>query len=523
MKQKTVAVVGAGLSGLATIKQLKDEGHNVICFEKSDDYGGVFNSLDSTYENLVLTVSNYFMAYSDFVPTEERFKFWTKKDYRAYLERYVHRFELLPCIKFAHGVNSISKTDDGWVIETENGGNTEQYEFDAVAICSGMFVHPKLPEINGLEDFEGETLHSQDYQNNDAFKGKNVMCVGMGESSSDVTSEISSVAKSCILSLRRYPAVAPKFVPFQKDEFFTIDVSWNTVRNFNNIPKFFHKQLTGKIFKQYRRSLNPDTRLRGEWIKKSGPPGNQVINKNERVFKHIVDGQVTPNMSGINRFEKNGVIFNDGKKANLDIVMFCTGYKIQFPYLKDGAPSDVRDLYLQMFNSEIGESLAFIGFARPQQGGVPTIAEMQARYFALMCSEKRELPSKAMQNASIASHTMHWEKEYSLTPKATGLVNYCHYMDLLASKIGCKPERPSLWKDPLLNLKLDYNPLWAAQYRLNGPHANHEEAKRFIKSFPNTFSWKKIAYLWCVKQILNLRKDNGRIGLLESKPEQSLV
>ena len=515
---KRIAVIGAGLSGLTTIKQLLDEGHDVVCFEKSGDYGGVFNKQDSSYDNLTLTVSNYFMAYSDFVPMEERYRSWSKQEYREYLERYVNRFDLLPTIQFNHSVTSLKKEGDQWFLTSQCDGKEHSEVFDSVAICRGMFVHKKLPQIKGMEDFEGEIFHSKDFQNASAFKGKRVLCVGMGESASDITSEISEVAKQCYLSLRRYPAVAPKFVPFQKDRFFTIDASWNTVRNFNNIPKFFHKQLTGGIFKQYLKSNNPDIRLRGEWIKKSGSPGSQVINKNERVFTHIVDGKVIPNLTGINRFNPSGVTFNDGTQIEIDAVMFCTGYEIKFPFLAGVEVSNVRDLYLQMFDTNVGDSLAFIGFARPQQGGVPAIAEMQARYFAQVCKGEKRLPGVAQQRHAIKSHTTHWESEYSITPKATGLVNYVHYMDLMAEKVGCLPQKPSFWKDPLLSIKLDYNPIFSAQYRLNGPHSRPDETKRFLKSFPNTFSWKWIAYLWIARGLLKLAKNNKRISLLSDAP-----
>ena len=74
--RKHIAVIGAGLSGITTIKQLVDEGHVVRCFEKSDNLGGVFSN-GQIYDDLHLTISNYFMAYSDFIPENERLKFWS--------------------------------------------------------------------------------------------------------------------------------------------------------------------------------------------------------------------------------------------------------------------------------------------------------------------------------------------------------------------------------------------------------------------------------------------------------------
>lgn len=68
--EKHIAVIGAGLSGITTVKQLLDEGHVVRCFEKSDNLGGVF-SKGQIYDDLHLTISNYFMAYSDCTPDKK--------------------------------------------------------------------------------------------------------------------------------------------------------------------------------------------------------------------------------------------------------------------------------------------------------------------------------------------------------------------------------------------------------------------------------------------------------------------
>jgi len=95
-----------------------------------------------------------------------------------------------------------------------------------------------------------------------------------------------------------------------------------------------------------------------------------------------------------------------------------------------------------MFLPEYGKSLAFIGFARPQQGGVPTISELQSRYFALLCSNKRALPSRREMNRVSKEEKKYWEKEFYITPHVLSLVNYCHYMESLAKLIGCAPKIP---------------------------------------------------------------------------------
>ncbi|MGL6161289.1 flavin-containing monooxygenase [Microbulbifer sp.] len=493
--KKCVAVIGAGLSGIAAIKQLTDEGHDVVCFERLDNLGGVF-SRNEIYDDLHLTISNYFMAYSDDVPSNERLKFWSKAEYREYLNSYVEKFNLEEKIKYSTEVTSVRQTPgaDSWEVEVSCNGEMERLEFDSVVVCSGHFQRPKIPEIEGLESFKGDVVHSKFYRDKNFYEGKRVLCVGMGESSADITSEISSVAKKCILSLRRYHAVAPRYMAFQEDTYFTIDTSWLTSRIVNRLPHRFHAGITKGIFRRYVNSRNPDLRIRGQWLMKSGPSFHQAVTKNERLFKPIADGKVTPNIGGIQRFDESGVIFKDGTREKIDAVVFCSGYKLEFPFL-DKQISDMRDLFKQMFIPEVGESLAFVGFVRPQQGGIPAIAEMQSRYLAQLYSDKTKLPPIPEQRQIIGQDAEHWRSEYRITPKVASLVNYCHYMDSLAELVGCMPRIPSLKEDLRLRVKLLHGPQFAAQYRLSGPHSMPEESRKFLLEFPNISSWRRIAYL----------------------------
>ncbi|ESP90848.1 NAD(P)-binding domain-containing protein [Pseudoalteromonas luteoviolacea] len=509
---KTIAVIGAGLSGIAAVKQLTDGGHQVTCFEKAESFGGVFAD-KKIYDDLHLTISNYFMAYSDYVPNHQKLKFWSKKEYINYLGEYIERFDIAKHIHYDHEVCCVQKQGDKWLVTYKNADTEQTKEFDMVAVCSGHFQKPKLPDLPGLDMYQGNIEHSNDYRDKHNYAGKRVLCVGLGESSADITSEISQVARKCILSLRRYPAVAPRYMAFQEDPYFTIDTSWLTSRIVNKLPHRYHGGITKGIFNKYVTSRNDHVRIRGEWLKKSGPSHHQAVTKNERLFRPIADGKVTPNIGGIERFEKNAVVFKDGTREEIDAVVFCTGYQLSFPFL-DVSIANMRDLYKQMFIPEMGHSLSFIGFVRPQQGGIPVIAEMQCRYLSKLASGEAQLPTLSEMHDVIKYDTKHWQTEYKITPHVASLVNYCHYMDSVAKLVGCMPQIPSLFKDPMLRVKLLHNPQFAAQYRLDGPNNMTHTAREFLLSFPNISSWPRIIHfevaLAAQKLLSRLRLDGLR-------------
>lgn len=110
---KTICVIGAGPSGLCTLKELLEEGHTVKCFEKYSKEGGAFyRSLNKggVYDSTILTISNYHMAFSSLPPEQgEGRRFWTNDEYSTYLRRFANHFSLFEHIHFNTEVIKVSK------------------------------------------------------------------------------------------------------------------------------------------------------------------------------------------------------------------------------------------------------------------------------------------------------------------------------------------------------------------------------------------------------------------------------
>jgi cation diffusion facilitator CzcD-associated flavoprotein CzcO len=117
--KKSVCVIGGGVSGLVAMKELLAEGHAVECFEKAASCGGAFSGKGSEsnriYESLYLTISNFYMAFSDF-PPKDGWKFWTGAEYLQYLLDYAKHFDLLRHIKFSTEVVKVEKVSISFVV-----------------------------------------------------------------------------------------------------------------------------------------------------------------------------------------------------------------------------------------------------------------------------------------------------------------------------------------------------------------------------------------------------------------------
>jgi dimethylaniline monooxygenase (N-oxide forming) len=138
-----------------------------------------------------------------------------------------------------------------------------------------------------------------------------------------------------------------------------------------------------------------------------------------------------------------------------------------------------RDLYEQMFHPDDDETLAFIGFARPQQGGVPAIAELQARYFAQLCSGTKRLPGRERRLGVTAAEAEYWRREYHITPHVAPLVNHCTYTDAMAERVGCKPVAPSCCATSSSTSKCGSGPSSARSFGCGGRTPTPRRRSRF--------------------------------------------
>ncbi|CAN9500627.1 unnamed protein product [Ophioblennius macclurei] len=212
-----VAVIGAGSSGLACVKSCVEEGLDPVCFERSDDIGGIWKFREShdsensrIYRSLVANTSKEMMCYSDFPMPADYPNYMHNSKVLQYYRLYAEHFNLLRYIKFQTSVKTVAQRQDfattgQWDIVTVNkDGEEEQHIFDAILVCSGHYNEPFLP-LSGLKGhgrFSGKCVHSTSYRDGDAFRGKRVVVVGIGNSGGDITVEISRAAEKTFLSTR---------------------------------------------------------------------------------------------------------------------------------------------------------------------------------------------------------------------------------------------------------------------------------------------------------------------------------
>jgi acyl-CoA reductase-like NAD-dependent aldehyde dehydrogenase/thioredoxin reductase len=499
--RKNVCVIGAGPSGLVATKELLDENHSVTCFEHSAVPGGMFRAgvaadEPGAYDSTMLTISNYMMTFSSFPPQDDERRFWSAAEYRQYLLDFIDEFELGRTIRYRTDVLSVAKDEsgEGYAVEVapvDDPTARTVHHFDAVVVSTGTHRVPNYIDLPGQDDFTGEITHSAHYRNAERFRGKRVLCIGIGETAADVVSEIAQVADDCVLSVRRYqPVIAryPRGREHTNDTYTTYLVNavpLSVITPFQN--------LGAKLAKRFGKTA--ESKAVAEWNSNNGHYFNHFITKNEAFINRIVDGTLTVNASGIERLGEDYVVFKDGRRETVDTIMLNTGYVENFDLVKDADVNDMRSLYKHMIHPELGAGVVFIGWARPTAGGVPAAAEMQSRYFALICSGKRKLPEPARLEKLIEGEAAFENEVFFGNPELRTLVHYNRFMIGMAKLIGCSPWRPEILASPRLAYRVWSGSQVPPVYRLFGPHSDHKTARKTILSLPSGFSFAQTALL----------------------------
>jgi dimethylaniline monooxygenase (N-oxide forming) len=389
-------VIGAGSCGLAAAKALYEARVPFDCFEAGPVVGGLWvfenpNNLSGAYSTLEMNTSGPRMSYSDFPIGDEDYPM--HEAVRDYFERYVDHFGIRETITFETKVEDARRRDDGlWEVEisgrgAEGGGGTRLY--DAVVVCNGHHWEPRWPEPAFPGSFDGVQMHSHDYRRPEQLAGRRVVVVGGGNSGMDIARDASHVAEASYLSLRRGVHVFRKRLGRRRKP---VDQTL--------VPPWLPWRLKQKGFELMR--------WRSGDISDYGFPepdhkvGHAHPTLSDEIHDRLESGDVVAKPN-IRELRGDRVLFEDGTEVEADVIIYCTGYRVSFPFFEPeliSAPGNDLPLFRRLFHPEV-PGVYFLGLAQPL-GAIMPLAEEQARWVAQLLRGDYALPSPAQMRAEIA-------------------------------------------------------------------------------------------------------------------------
>lgn len=419
MTKPRVAIIGAGSSGITAIKALADNNLDPHCFEASDRVGGNWvyhnkNNMSACYRDLHINTSKRRMQYADY-PMPDNYPDYSGHELLAqYFDNYINHFDLGQYIHFNTRVEKAERNSLGlWTLTFDDG---RQEDFDALIVANGHHWDPQWPDPPFPGSFSGLEMHAHSYDSADFLEGKNVVVVGLGNSASDIAVESSYLADNVYLSVRRGAYIVPKYI-------FGLPTDEWAAKASPRIPFKLRQKFFAQLIKLY-----------------CGDPTNFHLPQPDHQFgqahptisatllERLSNGAITvkPNIA---RLDGDHVVFSDGSTVSADVIIYCTGYKISFPFFDQNffaAPDNQVSLFYNVFSPTI-DNLFFIGLVQPL-GAVMPIAEQQSKWIADYLNGFYHLPEQHLMLRDISEKKQAMARRYVASRRHTIQVDFDDYL-----------------------------------------------------------------------------------------------
>ncbi|ETR98328.1 FAD/NAD(P)-binding domain-containing protein [Trichoderma reesei RUT C-30] len=410
-RRHRVAVIGLGAMGIVAVKNLLEEGFDVVGFERSSYSGGLWHFTEdedtlSIIESTAVNVSIDRASYTDFPFPVGTPTFCTAKHVQDYLEAYVDHFHLRPHFRLSTVVTSISRDQDSgrWRVNIEEQPSEW---FDKVVVATGPHIKPMMPAFEGADLFTGRLIHSKGFKKPEAFAGQRVVVVGLGNTGSDIADALVGHASNISISHHHGAVIMPRLldgVPAtSRISYRFIQLQGIINRWVPTLAEIVYNKAARQIMRDAFGEVDPAWRL---------DPALSVLVANPVVSDTLIANfrsKAISSITGIRRFTGGRRIeLTSGETIEADAVICCTGYKNDFSLLdKEYDPSSTPSiswlkapgskdrpyprLYQNVFSMTAPDSLAFLGCVWFVTGAF-CLADIASMCIAQVWSGKASLP-----------------------------------------------------------------------------------------------------------------------------------
>ncbi|MCW1428716.1 flavin-containing monooxygenase [Novosphingobium sp. JCM 18896] len=354
-----VLVIGAGYSGLAMAIKLKEAGIPFTVIEKNDDVGGTW--YENSYPGVAVDTPNHFYSYSFRTSSDWDHYFAQGPEIIEYIRTVYREADLADHMRFEQEVvrAAWNEADQRWAVTIRDKDGSE-YEMKVNALISGtgLLNRPSIPDIPGLDDFQGPKFHSSRWDHSIDLTGKTVVQIGTGASGMQLGPKVAEIAKHLTIFQRSphwarhnpllYAKVSDglkwglEHVPFYTKWwrfqllYATSDGMLPHLRKDPNWPEpetslnAFNKAIREQLIAHMREQLKGDEELLAK-VTPSFPPYGKRMLRDSNWFSALTRDNVELVTGSVKQVTATGVVDKDGVEHPAEVLILATGFKAQAP------------------------------------------------------------------------------------------------------------------------------------------------------------------------------------------------
>ncbi len=348
-----IVIIGAGASGLgAAMRLLKAGFTDFVILEKNKGLGGTWR--DNTYPGCACDVPSALYSYSFAQKKDWSRTFAGQKEILQYLQKTSEEAGILPFINFETTVENSNwnESQQCWELETSSGN----MKANKIIMGVGYLHEPIIPDLPGIDSFNGELFHSSQWDHECDMKGKRVAVIGTGASAIQFIPQIQPDVSELHVFQRTAQWILPKpdyRISAIEKMFYRLPFTLGTLRNvlynileifgigfrkpsmLKRIQKIAEAHIKSKVKdKELRKKLTPDYTL-----------GCKRVLFSNNYYQSLTKDNVDVYHTGVKEIRGNTVVGQDGSETEVDIIILGTGFHVSdASHIKKAFGRDGRSL-----------------------------------------------------------------------------------------------------------------------------------------------------------------------------------
>lgn len=395
-----IAIVGAGIAGMSVALAAAAEGVSYEIFDRNEEVGGTW--LTTTYPGIgVDTPSAYYSLSWEVNPDWSNY-YPQGAEYQRYLVALADKYKLRERIRFGTEVDALwwDADHNQWQIHSVDADGRRDVSYASVVVtAAGYLNRPRWPEVKGRETFAGISIHSAQWDSSLDLTGKKVAIIGAGCTAVQIVDACVDQVDHLTVFQRQPHWVAPRKRPTDEvpahrrylGRHLPYYAKWNRLKSYwgtadNNYPVILQDPEWAKdhlsisaandvllqmCLEYIEQTFGKHTELAKKVTPDFAPYGKRIIRDPGGYYAALTRDHVDVEASEPAEVNAKGIVTQDGRQIDLDVIIYATGYYLDFL-----STVDIRGRDGKKLTDEWGDSpRAYRGGAVP---GFPNLFTMSA-------------------------------------------------------------------------------------------------------------------------------------------------